>query len=105
MIRRPPRSTLFPYTTLFRSAVLPAGRAALGMVLSRYRAHPGVPRACAVRDRRFAVAARCMLRIRAGSVHPVTAPPIEDGAVLADGAAPSQPSTRIDAPPSHPLPG
>src|SRR5256885_12803191 len=26
MIRRPPRSTLFPYTTLFRSAVGPAGR-------------------------------------------------------------------------------
>src|SRR5256885_7790972 len=24
MIRRPPRSTLFPYTTLFRSLVLPA---------------------------------------------------------------------------------
>src|SRR3712207_8186141 len=24
MIRRPPRSTLFPYTTLFRSALLPA---------------------------------------------------------------------------------
>src|SRR3712207_9432612 len=23
MIRRPPRSTLFPYTTLFRSAILP----------------------------------------------------------------------------------
>src|ERR1039457_7562824 len=27
MIRRPPRSTLFPYTTLFRSAVTAAGRA------------------------------------------------------------------------------
>src|SRR5258708_29182844 len=26
MIRRPPRSTLFPYTTLFRSAVAAAGR-------------------------------------------------------------------------------
>src|SRR2546426_3001614 len=26
MIRRPPRSTLFPYTTLFRSQVSPAGR-------------------------------------------------------------------------------
>src|SRR5580698_11009105 len=26
MIRRPPRSTLFPYTTLFRSARLPARR-------------------------------------------------------------------------------
>src|SRR5947209_10210987 len=24
MIRRPPRSTLFPYTTLFRSRILPA---------------------------------------------------------------------------------
>src|SRR5258707_9445906 len=29
MIRRPPRSTLFPYTTLFRSAGAGAGRAAL----------------------------------------------------------------------------
>src|SRR5205814_3700241 len=27
MIRRPPRSTLFPYTTLFRSQVEPAGEA------------------------------------------------------------------------------
>src|SRR5258706_5050209 len=26
MIRRPPRSTLFPYTTLFRSAFAPANR-------------------------------------------------------------------------------
>src|SRR5690348_17983309 len=39
MIRRPPRSTLFPYTTLFRSSPLPrrlralaAGRAALHVV-------------------------------------------------------------------------
>src|SRR3712207_8762987 len=30
MIRRPPRSTLFPYTTLFRSAARPALRAAGG---------------------------------------------------------------------------
>src|SRR5438874_4337128 len=26
MIRRPPRSTLFPYTTLFRSLTLPTGK-------------------------------------------------------------------------------
>src|SRR2546427_4007190 len=26
MIRRPPRSTLFPYTTLFRSALIPSRR-------------------------------------------------------------------------------
>src|SRR3712207_8186978 len=30
MIRRPPRSTLFPYTTLFRSAVEPPQRAVQG---------------------------------------------------------------------------
>src|SRR3712207_8578992 len=45
MIRRPPRSTLFPYTTLFRSAVADAGLRAVG-------AHGvGVGRA-AVRPRR-----------------------------------------------------
>src|SRR5260221_1757140 len=39
MIRRPPRSTLFPYTTLFRSVVL-HGDAAFGVVegLVRHRA-------------------------------------------------------------------
>src|SRR2546429_6881827 len=31
MIRRPPRSTLFPYTTLFRSTDPPAGRAENGL--------------------------------------------------------------------------
>src|SRR6266850_5217318 len=30
MIRRPPRSTLFPYTTLFRSAPRPSDRTACG---------------------------------------------------------------------------
>src|SRR2546428_6847470 len=29
MIRRPPRSTLFPYTTLFRSSWLPKGKRAM----------------------------------------------------------------------------
>src|SRR2546429_3969280 len=32
MIRRPPRSTLFPYTTLFRSVVRREGLVALGTV-------------------------------------------------------------------------
>src|SRR5258708_10289593 len=34
MIRRPPRSTLFPYTTLFRSVVLAAGFAAWLLVFA-----------------------------------------------------------------------
>src|SRR5258707_1996054 len=34
MIRRPPRSTLFPYTTLFRSRLGPSGR--LGGIAAHY---------------------------------------------------------------------
>src|SRR2546427_8408745 len=36
MIRRPPRSTLFPYTTLFRSAVADQDRQRLAAVLGRF---------------------------------------------------------------------
>src|SRR5256886_4057444 len=32
MIRRPPRSTLFPYTTLFRSLATPPGRSAIAVI-------------------------------------------------------------------------
>src|SRR5258708_13308951 len=36
MIRRPPRSTLFPYTTLFRSLlVVPMGDKHIGFILNR----------------------------------------------------------------------
>src|SRR5438552_13006063 len=38
MIRRPPRSTLFPYTTLFRSSLRPATRSSHGGEL--YQASP-----------------------------------------------------------------
>src|SRR2546423_11749972 len=38
MIRRPPRSTLFPYTTLFRSQAL-AGQLALDRALRREARH------------------------------------------------------------------
>src|SRR2546430_10282899 len=43
MIRRPPRSTLFPYTTLFRSAAVAAARApgATAQVPDRDAAAPG----------------------------------------------------------------
>src|SRR5256885_13155081 len=42
MIRRPPRSTLFPYTTLFRSLVSPRLYAPLSLCCWRYRG-PLVP--------------------------------------------------------------
>src|SRR5258708_39998653 len=41
MIRRPPRSTLFPYTTLFRSGIVDAAMHA-GQRLGIVRAQPGV---------------------------------------------------------------
>src|SRR3712207_8725075 len=40
MIRRPPRSTLFPYTTLFRSKTLGDGIALLGDALRQMRRFP-----------------------------------------------------------------
>src|SRR6266702_2278895 len=43
MIRRPPRSTLFPYTTLFRSRLQHGQRAFLLAALGGQRAEPGVP--------------------------------------------------------------
>src|SRR2546426_8637779 len=48
MIRRPPRSTLFPYTTLFRSPLDGRGEAlqaprVLGRLLARRRAEPDAP--------------------------------------------------------------
>src|SRR3712207_8444926 len=59
MIRRPPRSTLFPYTTLFRSQVGPRldhRRAAVGLPAERAVAdgvgaqHPGGRRAALLGD-------------------------------------------------------
>src|ERR1044072_1109970 len=60
MIRRPPRSTLFPYTTLFRSAAPARARAG----------HTAVPRHhCAVvRGRLDAQSGICPLLFRAGAL-------------------------------------
>src|SRR5688572_32473112 len=66
MIRRPPRSTLFPYTTLFRSSGAPRGlpevgieapvylRAVLGRLLERspQRRYPGARQLLADLDRK-----------------------------------------------------
>src|SRR6266581_9173318 len=42
MIRRPPRSTLFPYTTLFRSRAAGGPRAQPARLDEQHRAEPGV---------------------------------------------------------------
>src|SRR5690348_17979691 len=43
MIRRPPTSTLFPYTTLFRSGALRGGRRSDRAAVLGLRAPPGSP--------------------------------------------------------------
>src|SRR2546421_4338672 len=43
MIRRPPRSTLFPYTTLFRSYIFDAAPAQPGTSKPELTAHPLAP--------------------------------------------------------------
>src|SRR3712207_7586557 len=48
MIRRPPRSTLFPYTTLFRSAVVHEHQLVLGRDRARAVHEPAVQLAQAV---------------------------------------------------------
>src|SRR5260370_11978503 len=56
MIRRPPRSTLFPYTTLFRSQLPPAptdpgkGDGGLAAALQLLRITPGVMRSSCSRS-------------------------------------------------------
>src|SRR5258708_12431827 len=57
MIRRPPRSTLFPYTTLFRSDFSLESRASRGQAKAQYR----LGKRCfdeAVSAREYAMAAR-----------------------------------------------
>src|SRR2546422_8261910 len=51
MIRRPPRSTLFPYTTLFRSRTAPGAGEAGGPKGLRIRAWPADPRSVHVARR------------------------------------------------------
>src|SRR2546430_10746490 len=48
MIRRPPRSTLFPYTTLFRSPCADA----IAATIARPRPVPPSPRLCSARLKR-----------------------------------------------------
>src|SRR5690349_22435905 len=51
MIRRPPRSTLFPYTTLFRSALLRFRNHSARSIAARIHHPPLVPLAQAIQAR------------------------------------------------------
>src|SRR5258705_7542885 len=93
MIRRPPRSTLFPYTTLFRSSLSAvAGRHRLGGLLVPAGAACGVSPAAGTRSTQDSVAPRrseehtselqslrhivCRLLLEKKKLTPVPPPPI-----------------------------
>src|SRR5437773_8868883 len=61
MIRRPPRSTLFPYTTLFRSQAGPffyaADKSLIEFALSRQTRLPADHKQCGVVSRRHTIGA------------------------------------------------
>src|SRR5258706_1233643 len=72
MIRRPPRSTLFPYTTLFRSAVVRKRRQEthVARALPRRRTHRQVARTTRHRPLRVVDRHReTAVRTVAGSIH------------------------------------
>src|SRR3712207_6852897 len=104
MIRRPPRSTLFPYTTLFRSsAFLRSALVYRNPVVRPQRRHalagPAVPMAgpqpVPVQQARDEVVARVENELADGSDD------VGRGAVALAPPAPRQPQFRVDA--AHPV--
>src|SRR2546427_9219059 len=71
MIRRPPRSTLFPYTTLFRSGAVPAAGAdaASGLAAGRMGTAAEGARAAGTEDEAAPVPARDRKSTRLNSSH------------------------------------
>src|SRR2546427_2205047 len=69
MIRRPPRSTLFPYTTLFRSAVPTVVRAVGEAIRSHLAPHVAAGRARVVGVSPVLLAARDRKSTRLNSSH------------------------------------
>src|SRR5215203_1060848 len=99
MIRRPPRSTLFPYTTLFRSRsaplVEPPSRAAWGRARRRRRLRPAAMPFAAIPDNRAYRLRNCTVAPVFGGGDGAVDIDICDGRIAAIGPA---------APPSPDLP-
>src|SRR2546422_2050918 len=69
MIRRPPRSTLFPYTTLFRSHATAGADFNVDPILLAFRQQGGAPRRLAVETRPPARAGQDRKSTRLNSSH------------------------------------
>src|SRR3712207_7588214 len=92
MIRRPPRSTLFPYTTLFRSALLGGRLLRLGAVARRLPA-----RWRGVDERREAQAHLERLAARQGARRPGPGPAVLGVRRRVVGRLEDRKSTRLNS--------
>src|SRR2546427_2015943 len=100
MIRRPPRSTLFPYTTLFRSAAGPLGNdpapgaatVARGVGARAARPALGARRGGAAHDRERRGARPHPARARLGDAGPATVQPDVLRRARADSCPPRRPA-------------
>src|SRR2546429_2800993 len=107
MIRRPPRSTLFPYTTLFRSLRAPRLRGPAALPRRRRRQHrgPADPRR---QGRQGPAGARLRPAARtAGRPPGAHGPPARLGLVLPPRQRPPAPDAggRLPQPPPPPIAG
>src|SRR6266513_4015103 len=71
MIRRPPRSTLFPYTTLFRSGCCTTGSAGCTTPGSRWRCSPRSEEHTSELQSRFDLVCRLLLEKKKKLFRPV----------------------------------
>src|SRR3712207_8548234 len=93
MIRRPPRSTLFPYTTLFRSAVVPMNPLLKAREVEYYLRDSGARLVVAL----DAIAAAATEAAAAVGVDSVTVGPVDAGATLGGPDRKSTPLNSSDA--------
>src|SRR6266542_3047140 len=109
MLRRPPRSTLFPYTTLFRS---PAGDAVVGLLANRdprrfevlYARLPSTSRAAIVRLSPLAGARRLEAPVLLASAPHDDYFPLQESRALAGAAEGTEVSVTTTTALSHVLP-
>src|ERR1035438_5347502 len=76
MIRRPPRSTLFPYTTLFRSVHGPASHAAPRMVTTQVAPDPPDRKSTRLNSSHLGIsyAVFCLKKKNPAGTHAITFP-------------------------------
>src|ERR1039457_987673 len=96
MIRRPPRSTLFPYTTLFRSGAAEDNNFPVGSLLIRYRPSDTDRKSTRLNSSHLVISYAVFCLKKTSSAHTVPQPPTASSSMCPLGArtreAPARPA-------------